>query len=74
MNRASNDVKIVCVRTTLNIDDELMGEAMRQTALKSKTQVVERALRVLLEREARRRIKALYGKLPDLREVRRRRS
>jgi len=74
LNRASNDVKIVCVRTTLNIDDELMGEAMRQTALKSKTQVVERALRVLLEREARRRIKALYGKLPDLREVRRRRS
>lgn len=62
------------MRTTINIDDELMREAQRQTGLKSKTGVLELALRVLLEREARRKLKALYGKLPQLEEVRRRRS
>jgi hypothetical protein len=47
---------------------------MRQTRLTSKTEVIERALRELLEREARRRIKALYGKIPKLDSVRRRRA
>lgn len=62
------------MRTTLNIDDDLMREALRQTGLKSKTGVVELALRVLIEREARRKLKALYGKIPDIQEVRRRRA
>jgi len=61
------------VRTTVNIDDDVMREAMRQTGLKSKTDVLDLALRVLLEREARRKLKALYGKVPQLQEVRRRR-
>ena len=51
-----------------------MREALLQTGLKSKTDVLELALRVLLEREARRKLKALYGKLPLLQEVRRRSS
>ena len=62
------------MRTTINIDDDLMRLALRQTGLKSKSDVLEQALRVLLEREARRKLKALYGKLPHLQEVRRRRS
>jgi Arc/MetJ family transcription regulator len=62
------------MRTTVNIDENLMREALRQTGLKSKTDVLELALRVLLEREARRKLKALYGQLPQLQEVRRRRS
>jgi Arc/MetJ family transcription regulator len=62
------------MRTTVNIDDDVMREAMRQTGLKSKTDVLDLALRVLLEREARRKLKALYGKVPQLQEVRRRRA
>ena len=62
------------MRTTVNIADHLMREALKQTGLKSKTDVLELALRVLLEREARRKLKALYGKIPQLDEVRRRRS
>ena len=62
------------MRTTVNIDDNLMREALRQTGLKSKTDVLELGLRVLLEREARRKLKALYGKVPHLQEVRRRHS
>ncbi|MGQ0507798.1 MAG: type II toxin-antitoxin system VapB family antitoxin [Myxococcaceae bacterium] len=62
------------MRTTLNIDDDLMREAVRQTGVKSKTDVVELALRALLEREARRKLKALYGKVPEPHLVRRRRQ
>jgi Arc/MetJ family transcription regulator len=62
------------MRTTLNLDDDLLREAMKQTGLKSKTALLELALRVLLEREARRKLKALYGKVPQLQEVRRRPS
>lgn len=51
-----------------------MRQALRQTGLKSKADVLELALRVLLEREARRKLKALYGKIPRLQEVRRRQS
>jgi Arc/MetJ family transcription regulator len=60
------------MRTTVNIDETLMRQAMQQTGLKSRTDVLELALRVLLEREARRKLKALYGKLPQLQEARRR--
>ena len=60
------------MRTTINIDETLMRQALQQTGLKSKSDVLELALRVLLEREARRRLKALYGKLPQLQETRRR--
>ena len=60
------------MRTTVNIDETLMRQALEQTGLKSKTDVLELALRVLLEREARRKLKALYGKLPKLEETRRR--
>ena len=60
------------MRTTINVDDNLMRKAQRQTGLKSKTEVLELALRVLLEREARRKLKALYGTAPRLQEVRRR--
>jgi Arc/MetJ family transcription regulator len=56
----------------VNLDDDLMREALKQTGLKSKTDVLELALRVLLEREARRKLKALYGKVPQLQDVRRR--
>jgi Arc/MetJ family transcription regulator len=61
------------MRTTLNLDETLVRQAMEATRAKSKTEVIEQGLRLLVEREARRRIKALYGKLPDLGPVRRRR-
>lgn len=61
------------MRTTLDLDQELLEEALRQTGAKSKTEVIEEGLRALLEREARVRLKALYGKLPKLGEAPRRR-
>jgi len=61
------------MRTTLNLDDALVQQALKETRAKSKTEVIELGLKLILEREARRRLKLLCGKLPELEPVRRRR-
>jgi Arc/MetJ family transcription regulator len=62
------------MRTTLDLDAELVRRALKETGTKTKTEVVEMGLRALLEREARKRLKALFGQGPRLRSVRRRRA
>jgi Arc/MetJ family transcription regulator len=62
------------MRTTLDLDDDLVRRALDETGARTKTEVIEMGLRALLEREARRRLKALFGKGPKLRQVKRRRS
>lgn len=39
------------MRTTLNIDDELLREAQRMTGVSEKTALVREGLRALIERE-----------------------
>ena len=62
------------MRTTLNIDDQLMAEAQRITGLTEKTAVVREGLMALIERESARRLALLGGSEPQLKPVRRRRS
>jgi Arc/MetJ family transcription regulator len=62
------------MRTTVDLDEDLMRSALDETQARTKTEVIEMGLRALLEREARRRLRALEGKIPDLTAVRRRRS
>lgn len=62
------------MRTTLDLDAELVERALQETGAKSKTAVIELGLRALLEREARKRLKALFGVGPRIRAVRRPRS
>jgi Arc/MetJ family transcription regulator len=62
------------MRTTLQIDPDLVRRALLETGARTKTEVIEMGLRALLEREARRRLKALYGEGPRLEPVRRRRG
>ena len=62
------------MRTTLDLDEELMRKALAETGAKTKTEVIEMGLRSLLEREARKRLKGLYGSHLTIDEVRRRRS
>jgi Arc/MetJ family transcription regulator len=62
------------MRTTLDLDEQLVQRALQATGAKSKTEVIELGLRSLLEREARRRLVALYGRAPELKPVRRRRK
>lgn len=62
------------MRTTLNLDDELVKQALKATGASSKTEVIELGLKALLERDARRRLKRLYARRPDLEAIRRRRD
>lgn len=62
------------MRTTLDLDVDLVDRALRETGAPSKTAVIEMGLRALLERAARQRLKALFGKGSSVRAVRRRRS
>jgi Arc/MetJ family transcription regulator len=62
------------MRTTLDLDAELVQRALQETGARSKTEVIEMGLRALLEREARKRLKALFGTGPRLQSVPRRRS
>ncbi len=62
------------MRTTLNIDDKLLGEAQRITGLTEKAALVREGLRALIERESARRLARLGGSEPQLESVPRRQS
>ncbi|MEK6607790.1 MAG: type II toxin-antitoxin system VapB family antitoxin [Myxococcota bacterium] len=62
------------MRTTLDIDDALLDEARRATGETTKTALVERGLRALVEHAARRRLAALAGTVPAAKAPPRRRS
>jgi Arc/MetJ family transcription regulator len=65
---------MVCMRTTLDLDEDLIRRALAETGARTKTEVIEMGLRALLEREARRRLKALFGQGPRLAPVKRRKG
>ncbi len=62
------------MRTTINLDDELVREAQRLTGVKERTALVREALRALIERESARRLARLGGSEPDLEAAPRRRA
>jgi Arc/MetJ family transcription regulator len=62
------------MRTTLNIDDEILEKASRLTGLKEKTALVRLGLEALIARESSKRLARLGGTEKDLRPIRRRRS
>lgn len=65
------------VRTNIDIDDDLMREAMRASGGGTKRAVVERALRLLVQTRGQPRIRRLRGQVTwrgDLSESRRARG
>jgi Arc/MetJ family transcription regulator len=62
------------MRTTLNIDDELLQKAGRLTGIKEKTSLVRLGLEALISMQSARRLAKLGGTERGLRPVRRRRS
>lgn len=60
------------MRTTLNIDDQLLSEAQRITGMSEKASLVREGLRALIERESARRLARLGGSEPQLEPVPRR--
>jgi len=61
------------MRTTLNIDDELLRSAAQWTGIRQKTALVHRGLELLIEREAALRLARLGGTEKRLKNVPRRR-
>jgi len=62
------------MRTTVNLDEELIEEARRITGTRERTALIHEGLRALIERESARRLARLGGSEPGLRPVPRRRS
>lgn len=62
------------MRTTVNIDSELLEEAQRLTGVKEKATLLREGLKALIERESARRLAALGGSEPQLKTPRRRRA
>jgi Arc/MetJ family transcription regulator len=65
---------MVHMRTTLNIDDELLDRARQATGIREKTALVRAGLQALIAREAGKRLAKLGGTQPKLADVPRRRS
>jgi Arc/MetJ family transcription regulator len=62
------------MRTTINLDDQLIEEAMRMTGVRERTALIHEGLRALISRESARRLARLGGTEPNLRPIPRRRS
>jgi Arc/MetJ family transcription regulator len=61
------------MRTTLNLDEDLIREAGRLSGLRAKTEVIHEGLRALITRESARRLAALGGSMPAVKTPPRRR-
>ena len=62
------------MRTTLDLDEELIREAVRLTGLRAKNDVIHEGLRALITRERARRLTALGGTMPSAKGSPRRRG
>lgn len=62
------------MRTTVNLDDELLSEAERVSGIKERAALVNAGIRALIEKESARRLALLGGSQPQLKAVPRRRS
>ncbi|MBW6456931.1 MAG: type II toxin-antitoxin system VapB family antitoxin [Trueperaceae bacterium] len=62
------------MRTTVNLDIDLLAEASRLTGVTERTALLHAGLRALIERESARRLARMGGSQPDLEPVPRRRG
>ena len=60
------------MRTTINLDDELLAQAQRLSGLTERTQLVRKALLALVQRESAKRLAQLGGTQVDLQSIPRR--
>ena len=61
------------MRTTLNIDDDLLAKAARLTGPMDRSTLVREGLKALIERESAKRLACLGGTQPSLKATPRRR-
>jgi Arc/MetJ family transcription regulator len=61
------------MRTTIALDDDLVRIAQEYTGVEERTALIREALKALIERESARRLAALGGTMPRLKNIPRRR-
>jgi Arc/MetJ family transcription regulator len=61
------------MRTTINLDDELVSAAQRITGIEERTALLHEGLKALIARESARRLARLGGTAPKLESIPRRR-
>jgi Arc/MetJ family transcription regulator len=61
------------MRTTVNLDDELLADAEKLSGITERTALLNAGLKALVERAAARRLAALGGSQPKLKAPPRRR-
>jgi Arc/MetJ family transcription regulator len=62
------------MRTTVALDDELVRTAQEYSGVTERTALLREALKALIHLEASRRLAALGGTMPDLKDIPRRRT
>jgi Arc/MetJ family transcription regulator len=62
------------MRTTVALDDELVRTAQEYSGVTERTALLREALKALIHLEASRRLAALGGTMPDLKNIPRRRA
>jgi Arc/MetJ family transcription regulator len=62
------------MRTTVALDDELIRKAQEFTGVDEKAALIREGLKALIERESARRLAALGGTMPDIKNIPRRRK
>jgi len=60
------------MRTTVNLDDELLTKAQQLSGLGERNELLREALRALIQRESARRLALLGGSQPELNNIPRR--
>jgi Arc/MetJ family transcription regulator len=62
------------MRTTINIDDELLAKAIKLMGPMDRTTLLSESLKALIERESAKRLARMGGTEPELKAPPRRRS
>ena len=74
LTRAYQAYILVCMRTTLNIDDAILSRAAELTGVREKTSLVRMGLEALVSRASADRLAALGGTEKKLKPIPRRRG
>lgn len=62
------------MRTTVNLDDQLLSEAERISGIKERAALVNEGIRALIQRESAKRLARLGGSQPGIADIHRRQS
>lgn len=64
---------LICMRITINIDDDMLSKASRLTGIEEKTSLVRLGLQALIAQESSKRLSKMAGAEKKLRVIPRRR-